>query len=793
MNKSFKKIISLVLTVLMLAGTVTMLVPVSASSTLEQKTEYNFNGVKVRLDPHPNHRSASLTVNSDGSMKMKGSWGDLLWFPNVEVSSNSVITTTVTMDSSANTSKTGAGLVFAVNANGAWDENSDTAVFIGPRSPSGGKSRVFLAATSYEKATGSADFTTTLNHYKFDNQNENFGETWTPGHSVTTVVSQEGNIVKVSFKDENGTNITDKDYVTYDNANYPISGAVGFMTHYTSGDYDEYTIKEYKITNVKVDGVLVDELDIVEAAKAYYDKNFGDEPIVIEQKIAGNTDFPVNDLVLRMDYPTPDHSSSSLTLRSDGTIKMKGSRGDLFWLSNVELTADSVFTTTVTFDAAAVPNSCCAGTAYGIDANGAWDAEADTAIVAALRTYYNNYSRRSIATTNYTKATVNADFVTTLTDVNYTATNTDFGNAWQLGKTVTTVISQAANGTVSAVFTDGNGDAITSTSYNNSEYPLSGNVGYMTHWTNGSDYNEYTISEFKITNAKVNGVLVDEVDLIAEVVEYLNPNKGVTDESISLSLDGTIGLNFSFNADAGVPAGATVVATKNDNEVVNQAVVDGENLVTVPVAAKEMTDEINISIMVDGEVFDGKTYTATVKEYAEKLMADDNYNDWDELMNAMLNYGAAAQKLLDYKAEDADVSGVADYDFTEVADVTFDNGIKNVLKGLYMNLSLESDTVLNLYFMPADEVELSVKVNGETAKLAPNGDGYYVLSIEGIAADKLSEDFAITVNDTYLFEVNALNWAKLASSDVNENVATLAKALAIYSSCADEIEAIQKN
>ena len=163
---------------------------------------------------------------------------------------------------------------------------------------------------------------------------------------------------------------------------------------------------------------------------------------LISETLAGNTVNDIAGVDVRMDYPS-GHPDSYIKLNSDGTIKMKGSRGDLFWLSNVELTADSVFTTTVTFDAAAAPNSCCAGTVYGIY-NG-WNESDDTAIVAALRTN----GRRSIALTNYGIATKDANFVTPELSgsLNYTVSNEDFGGTWQLGKTVTTVISQN-NGTV---------------------------------------------------------------------------------------------------------------------------------------------------------------------------------------------------------------------------------------------------------------------------------------------------------------------------------------------------------
>ena len=155
-------------------------------------------------------------------------------------------------------------------------------------------------------------------------------------------------------------------------------------------------------------------------------------------------------------------------------------------------------------------------------------------------------------------------------------------------------------------------------------------------------------------------------------------------------------------------------------------------------------------------------------------------------MDAMLNYGAAAQKLLNYKADGVVVAD-SSFDMSAIQDVTF-NGNKALLDGLYMNLSLESDTVMNLYFKPAEGVTLNVTVNGEAVELVDNGDGYYVATIKGIAADELADGALIVVNGDLSFTCSALNWAKIASADANADVVALAKALAVYSN-----EAASKN
>lgn len=331
--------------------------------------------------------------------------------------------------------------------------------------------------------------------------------------------------------------------------------------------------------------------------------------------------------------------------------------------------------------------------------------------------------------------------------------------------------------TVEAAFRDVYGNDFVRRTYTVGDEPMvfEGPVGFAANYTSGLI--TMTINSFDITNAMIGGKKVD-YSLFQEPVS--KNVASVDGEQMNLTLDGTIGLNFAFNA-ANL-ADATVVATKNGETVATKTVADGENVITAPVNAKEMNDEVKFSIMVDGEVF--KSYTASVAAYAAELKKDAK---WTELMDAMLKYGAAAQKLLDYKADEADVSGI-DYDFSAYEPVTPESGDKSILKGLYMNLSLESDTVMKLYFMPADGAKPSVEINSKAVELVDNGDGYYVASIKDIAADKLSEDVFVTVNGTLSFYVNALDWANIASGDADANVATLAKALAAYADAAVEIK-----
>ena len=234
-------------------------------------------------------------------------------------------------------------------------------------------------------------------------------------------------------------------------------------------------------------------------------------------------------------------------------------------------------------------------------------------------------------------------------------------------------------------------------------------------------------------------------------------------------------------------ADATVVVTKNGEKILDQAVVNGANVVTAPVNAKEMGDEINFSIMVDGALFDEHSYTTSVKSYADKMLASADYADWHDLIRAMLNYGAAAQKVLNYKTDAlvADVSAL-DYDLSSIGAISVSGNTSN-LAGLFATLSLESDTSLNLYFKTVDGAAITATVNGKAVDVVATADGFYLVTAANIAAHELASEIAIVVNGDLSIAISATQWAKLVvDGDESADMKTLAKALAAYADAAQK-------
>lgn len=779
MKNSFKKIISLVLTVLMLVGTVTMLVPITASAedsytTITPNTDFTHNDVTYRFDVVDGHSDSVAKIYADGSIEVTLKNGDMLWLPDVSLKSDSKIHAEVT-----NLSNNCEGF-FAAFAYGVIDSGSKWTEGMFATVKDGGRLRLNTAKYSTLAGNNGADIKL------FDHAGStikstdtawkavvNTNNAWTKDKTIAFDISKDGNNVTVDFAHPTlGSFGYAYTYDTTSNSTYYFEGgSVGFTSTYATA-YKTFRINEIEVDDFRI-GVSEESAEPEAPEGTVY--------------LEKNKTATYKGITYRFDTNKENDANSWVRVNADGSWEMSIRNGDMLWFPDIKLTSSSEIYAEVT-NVMTRPNNYFTGFAYGVTSS--TNSTYTDTNVAVLRTVDNNDRMRFRATSATRAKLIGVSGSDYGNGGDTRAFNNDFerstvyntiagenGN-WGPDKTVYYKLSQSGSNVVLEYGAPGAGAFIdvSNTTYTASELNAiaGGSVGYTHVWQdNDTDHIQLRIENIIVTNCKVGNT--DKASYSVKAIE-----SKVENVARNLSLDGTIGLNFAF--DATNLMNATVVATKNGSVVAEQAVVEGANIMTVPVAAKEMGDSINFSIMADGVLYSDHSYTTSVAAYANQLMADDNYNEWDELITAMLNYGAAAQKLLNYKADEADISGIVDYDFTTFEPVSF-SGNKGILKGLYMNLALESDTVLNLYFMPADDTALTVTVNGEAAELTDNGDGYFVLSISGIAADKLADDFAIVVNGELSFAVNALDWARIASESAETE--TLANALAAYADAAE--------
>ncbi len=196
-------------------------------------------------------------------------------------------------------------------------------------------------------------------------------------------------------------------------------------------------------------------------------------------------------------------------------------------------------------------------------------------------------------------------------------------------------------------------------------------------------------------------------------------------------------------------------------------------------AAKEMTDTI-MAQMFSGEKV-GDVYTYTVKDYADYLfrnayeedgvtVKNQKYVDAYSLIESMLNYGAYSQIYFDHSTNalanaditNTDVSGVT----ADTINMPYDSRTENLPEGVTFagaSLILESETVMNLYFINTTDKALTLKTDDNVTLTQEQSGKYIKVTITDIAAQDL--DKYVTVNITvegddteYSVQYNPMNY-----------------------------------
>jgi uncharacterized repeat protein (TIGR02543 family) len=210
-------------------------------------------------------------------------------------------------------------------------------------------------------------------------------------------------------------------------------------------------------------------------------------------------------------------------------------------------------------------------------------------------------------------------------------------------------------------------------------------------------------------------------------------------------------------------------------------------------AAKEMTHTIHLKLSRNDAVL--KEADCSIQSYCNTVLEGEYDETLQALCQYVLEYGAESQKYFTYEQDNLanaahnSTSGMEDIpsSLMPVATQTTCTGLTETI----VNLNLVSKTVLNFRFVAADgytkdSFEYSVK-KGDAAytnvRIATEGS-YIVLSICGIAAKELGDEFTVTIKNktdgtSRTFTGSAMAYVNL-SQDQDAIPAALAKALYNY-------------
>ena len=283
----------------------------------------------------------------------------------------------------------------------------------------------------------------------------------------------------------------------------------------------------------------------------------------------------------------------------------------------------------------------------------------------------------------------------------------------------------------------------------------------------------------------------------------------------SVSLNGSIGVNFHMDLTQDVlddneaymlftlPNGTSQKVMVSDAKAKESAVIEGKTyyIFTCNVAAKEMTDKIQAQLITsDGSKT--QVYEYSVREYADRILEGSYDYETQELVKAMLHYGAYSQEWFGYNTTNLANDGLDNLDLSDADNLDgFDPAITNNEKvGSFTSayLTLESDTAINLKFKLADGVsfeDLRVVVQDPMANVVPvttvTTENVCLITLTGIKASDLDTTYSFSVTDgesnksTILY--SAMSYAcAVADSEMDQKLKDVTAALRIFNLRANE-------
>ena len=225
-----------------------------------------------------------------------------------------------------------------------------------------------------------------------------------------------------------------------------------------------------------------------------------------------------------------------------------------------------------------------------------------------------------------------------------------------------------------------------------------------------------------------------------------------------------------------------------DGKLISDDVTLGKYVVVTSKAAKEMCDEVVITVEYEGETVFSGNYS--VRGYAESKLAKNPDGKLKTLLEAIVDYGARAQEYFNYNTKDLANRGKY-HDQLPVPPATNDKvGSAAGITGMTFALSTETQNEFRVSvkhdagYSLSDYV-FSVTRQGNEVNITPVDDGKkFVFDLGAIEAAKLGDEFVITVKDaagsTYTITTSPVNYMYTLSKKTDTKLANMGTALYIY-------------
>ena len=242
-------------------------------------------------------------------------------------------------------------------------------------------------------------------------------------------------------------------------------------------------------------------------------------------------------------------------------------------------------------------------------------------------------------------------------------------------------------------------------------------------------------------------------------------NSGVAVVSRNISLGEEINMNVYLDLTDALKntAGAEIVVTVGGKESVRLPMAeltkseDGKYKITALLRSIDMTKDVTVSVAGAEQL---GTYTTSVAEYLEALIADKNQTaEAVALAKSTLNYGAAAQiyfaeknpdatlleKLANAKLDDSDKTVTA-LTTEQLKPFAFkQENASEALRFTGASLLMSSKTHMKLYFTAPEGT--AVTVNGKTAGATQEDDEYYVFISAANPVAAMNDEITVAISD----------------------------------------------
>ena len=260
-------------------------------------------------------------------------------------------------------------------------------------------------------------------------------------------------------------------------------------------------------------------------------------------------------------------------------------------------------------------------------------------------------------------------------------------------------------------------------------------------------------------------------------------------EEWGLTLDGELLVGFRMRLQEDASMVVTVADKVYPCDAVSIYNAEGDVYqFSVPVAASQMTDDIQVQILNGEQVSVVESYS--VAEYAIQMLEDETQSGSHQLIREMLSYGAAAQAYFDYHREsavNADLTGTAAQEVPDTwkqpVEIT---GSAEGIRFYGATLVFRDVIAVRYYFtLSAEADSFTFKSGGREFAPVQSGNLWYV-ELPGILIQDLDDTLSLTVNDSMTVTYCPMHYIVRMNQKGDETTKALMKAMYNYHLAAEE-------